>query len=463
MSTRPVWAEIALDRLTANYHFLRQSVASAVAAAAAGSPLPAPGLLAIVKANAYGHGVELCGPALAAAGARWLGVTSVDEGVQLRRALGVLPSHLGSPRILVMSSLWHGEADTLLDRSLTPVVWEPYHFELLVEAARRRNLGRAKIAANIPVHLEIDTGMARQGVAPGQPLAALIAQYRTPSWPITIEGVMTHFRAPEMLAEPDTDQQLARFASALDQLAAAGLHPHYIHAGNSPTAVHPRHTAALAVLAARYHTRTGEPAQLMLRPGLALYGYPTRFRLDHAPSDTAALDEPAKQLSTPLAIGQSILQPVLTWKTRITSIRTLVPGEGVGYNSIYRAARPSRLALVPAGYADGLNRLLSNPIPSATSAMLVRGQRAPIAGRISMDQTMLDITDIPSARIGDEVVILGEQGKGHQGRNQQGAGQQPAPSTPEPITAWEHADLCQTIPYEILCNIAQRVPRLATD
>jgi alanine racemase len=458
MPTRPVWAEISLDRLTANYRFLCQS-----AAAASFPSGPAPELLAVVKANAYGHGIDLCGPALAAAGARWLGVTSVEEGAALRRALGVLPSPLGSARILVMSSLWLGEADTVLDRALTPQVWEPYQFDLLLEAACNRNLG----PASIPVHLEIDTGMARQGVAPGSALEVLLAQYCVAGSPLAIEGVMTHFRAPEMLAEPDTDQQLARFAAALDQLAAAGAQPKWIHAGNSATAVDPRHTAALATLASRYPASPGQPARLMLRPGLALYGYPTRFRspvaapaqAPHGPRLAAqrqspqtppevfpaALPESISSDMIPDSIpDQSALQPVLSWKSRISSLRTLAPGEGAGYNSIFRATRPTRLALIPVGYADGLNRLLSNPVPSKTSAMLVRGQRAPIAGRVSMDQTILDVTDIPSTSIGDEVVILGSQGDAT-------------------ITAADHADLCNTIPYEILCDIAARVPRGVVD
>ena len=415
MSTRPVWAEVSLDRLRGNFHLLRSTVARAA---------PAAELLAVVKANAYGHGVEVCGPALAAAGASWLGVTSVQEGIMLRRALGVLPSHLAAARILAMSSLWDGEADMVLDGGLTPQVWEPYQLALLSEAASRRSFA----PASVPVHLEIDTGMARQGVAPGPPLAALLP-HLAPGGPVFLEGVMTHFSAPEQLAASDTDRQLARFQEALAQLADAGIRAAWIHAGNSATVCDQHHTAMLATLAKSHG------AHLMLRPGLALYGYPVRFTL----SATA----PAVESST-----QESLRPVLFWKTRITSLRLLAPGEGAGYNSTFRASRPTRLALVPLGYADGLNRLLSNQ-----GAMLVRGGRAPIAGRISMDQTLLDVTDIPGAAIGDEVVILGEQASGAQPRNSINAS----------ITAWEHADLCGTIPYEILCGVASRVPRQVID
>jgi alanine racemase len=225
---------------------------------------------------------------------------------------------------------------------------------------------------------------------------------------------MTHFSAPEVLDRFDTEAQLTRFAEALAQVRDAGLRPQWLHAGNSATVFDPACRAALVALAESCE------AQCMLRPGLALYGYPVRF----LPAESC---------------GQGELQTVLAWKTRISSLRELAPGQGVGYNSTFRAARPTRLALAPVGYADGLNRLLSN-----CGAMLVRGQRAPVVGRVSMDQTLLDVTGIAGAAIGDEVVILGEQGG-------------------EVITAWEHADLCRTIPYEILCNLAGRVPRVVTD
>ncbi len=405
VSTRPTAAQVSIARLRANYTLLCHAAASSAAGA--------PEVLAVVKANAYGHGVELCGPALAAAGARWLGVTSVEEGALLRRALGMLPSPMAAARILVMSGLWEGEAKTLLDRALTPQVWEPYQLRLLDAAAR----AQGKAAASVRVHIEVDTGMARQGVAPGAPLAGLLAELGQAST-LRVEGVSTHFSAPEQLHNGDTAAQVARFAQALAQVAAAGLRPEWLHAGNSATVFDPMATASLLALSARHGAR------LMLRPGLALYGYAPHF--------------------TPPAILLPPLQPVLSWSTRITSLRSLSPGEGVGYNSTFRASRPTRLALVPAGYADGLSRLLSN-----RGKMLVHGQSAPIAGRVSMDQTMLDVTDVPGAAIGDEVAILGRQ-----------AGADGALST---ITAEDHAGLCGTIPYEVLCNISARVPRHALD
>jgi len=167
-------------------------------------------------------------------------------------------------------------------------------------------------------------------------------------------------------------------------------------------------------------------ARLMLRPGLSLYGYAPRFAGAGPPV------APADRLSAKL-------RPVLSWKTRIASLRTIEAGESAGYNSTFRAVRPTRLGLLPMGYADGLNRLLSN-----RGSVLVHGKRAPIAGRISMDQTVLDVTDIPAVEIGDEAVIIGSQGE-------------------DSITAYELADLAGTIPYEVLCAVAARVPRVLVD
>jgi alanine racemase len=167
-------------------------------------------------------------------------------------------------------------------------------------------------------------------------------------------------------------------------------------------------------------------ARLMLRPGLALYGYLPRF--------VPPLQAPSRSEG---------LQPVLAWKTRVVSLRTIAAGESAGYNMTFRASQQTRLALVPVGYADGLNRLLSN-----RAHVLVRGQRVPIAGRVSMDQTILDVTDVPGVEIGDEVVLIGEQG-GERGMTR--------------ITAYDLADATGTIPYEVTCAISARIPRVMVD
>ncbi|HMD18676.1 MAG TPA: alanine racemase [Alloacidobacterium sp.] len=392
MPTRPVWAEVSRSRLLANWNLLR-----------AAAPDDAD-VLAVVKADAYGHGATTCAPLLECAGASWLGVTCVLEGIALCRACP-------EARILIMSGLWNGEADAIIEHRLTPQVWEPFHFDLLEAAARRRGSG----SQSVPVHLEIDTGMARQGVPSLDALKTLLARYGAES-SLQIEGVMTHFSAPEVLDPDETETQITRFAAALDVIADHGIRPLWIHAGNSATLFVPEHLRALGELARKHSAR------LMLRPGLALYGYLPRF--------VPRLSDASEACS---------LRPVLAWKARVVSLRNIDANESAGYNMTFRATRRTRLALIPVGYADGLNRLLSN-----RGHALVRGHKVPIAGRVSMDQTILDVTDIPEVEIGDEVVLIGEQGG-------------------ERISAYDLADSTGTIPYEVTCAISARVPRLLVD
>ncbi|AXC11425.1 Alanine racemase [Acidisarcina polymorpha] len=406
MHTRPVWAEISRHNLIANYLELRRLAREHVSAGASVE------VLAVVKADAYGHGLRVCSPLLAGAGADWLGVTSVEEGV---RARAVCPES----SILVMSGLWHGEADAILEHRLTPLIWERFHLDLLENATQQRSIPDGSIA----VHLEIDTGMSRQGVPipdpQGKEVGAILERLRA-SPALRLEGVATHFSAPEVIDGEDTKRQRSCLEMAIELIAASGLRPRWIHAGNSATLLEGEQIEPLRQLAARIG------AQLMLRPGLSLYGYAPRF-------------SGAGELEADGRMAGSGLFPVLAWKTRVTSLRTIGPGEGAGYNATFRAERATRLALLPLGYADGLSRLLSN-----RGSVLVHGRRAPIAGRISMDQTIVDVTDIPGVEIGDEVVVLGKQGG-------------------VAIDAYELADLMGTIPYEVLCDIAERVPRVPVD
>lgn len=381
MTTHPVWAEISRSNLLHNFRLLRSLAAPAE-------------LLAVVKANAYGHGAAVCSQALANGGAQWLGVTSVDEGVAVRAACP-------DTKILAMCGLWPGEAETARAHHITPVVWEPIHLD---EAARS--------GQPLSVHLEIDTGMSRQGVRLAELPGLLDKLQGLPS--LHLDGVMTHFHSPEVLDCAATEQQITQFVTAIDTIAARGLHPRWIHSGNSATLLNSG-AAGLIAIAKKYG------AQAMLRPGLALYGYEPRFTDGAKPASAAEL------------------KPVLAWKSRVASLRTIEPGETAGYCATFRATRPTRLALLAVGYADGLNRLLSN-----RGAVLLRGRRAPIAGRISMDLTIIDVTDIPDVEIGDEAVLIGIEGA-------------------KEITAYDHADIAGTIPYEILCNINARVPRVMVD
>lgn len=386
--TRPVWADISRSALLHNFRVLRDLAGPDVSVAA------------VIKANAYGHGATLCAPWLAEAGAEWLGVTCVEEAVAVRAVCS-------RQRILVLSGLWEDEADTVIEHCLTPVVWEPYHLELLEAAARRAGLK----PQSLPVHLEIDTGMSRQGAVPSA-LLDLLQRFENNS-PLRLEALMTHFHSPEELDSGATTEQVKVFATAIDTIIAAGLRPDMLHAGNSANLLSGRAIERLRNLAASHHAR------LMLRPGLALYGYAPEF-------DGSAVEFPAPTL-----------RPVLSLKTRITSLRSIPRGASVGYNATFRAERPTRIALLPIGYADGVSRRLSN-----AGQVLIRGERAPVAGRVSMDQIMIDVSHIPAAAIGDEAVLIGAQ-------------------QAQQITAEDLAKICSTIPYEILTSITARVPRIA--
>ena len=403
---RPTVAEIRLAALRQNLSLLEANVHKHAGLRAL--------VLPVIKADAYGHGAALCARALVEGragdeGEQWLGVTTVEEALELRRALGQR-----RPRLLVMSGFFPGEEGQVLQHHLTPQVWEGWHLQLLDAAARRIGLP----PRSVPVHLEMDTGMSRQGVAPGEALATLLRSAGCErDSPLAIEGVLTHFSSPEVLESPVMAEQVRRFKGALEQLRAVGIRPRWIHAGNSANALAGGMLGELAELA------RGNGATLMVRPGLALYGVPTRFTPELAADRTVALER---------------LEPVLQWRSEITSIRMVGAGATAGYNETFHAgAEGARLALLPVGYADGLRRELSG-----RGAVLVRGQRAPIAGRISMDQTIVDVSGVPEAGMGDPVVLLGAQGS-------------------EQMTAQEHADLCGTIPYEVLCGISKRVPRVA--
>jgi alanine racemase len=391
MPTRPLWAEVSRHRLLANYKKLLGM---------AGSPAE---LMPVVKANAYGHDVLACAPLLAAAGARWLGVTSTEEGVAVR---AVCPES----RILLMSGIFRGEADTVIDQGLTPVVWEPWQLDVLQEAGVRRSMPAGSVAA----HLEIDTGMSRQGVRVAD-VPAILPRFRDGSC-VRLEGVMTHFSAPETMSSVRPNPQLAGLEASIQLMVDRGLRPQWLHAGNSSSVVAGPDREILLEMAARMG------AGLMLRPGLALYGYLDRLTLDGLSWE-----------------GEPGFAPVLAWKTQVTSLRTVQAGEAVGYGGSFVAERETRLALLPVGYADGYNRLLSN-----RGQVLVRGQRASIAGRVSMDQTVVDVTQLAGVSIGDEVVLLGSQGG-------------------DSIDAWELADLVETVPWEVLCAISSRVPRVIVE
>ena len=394
MPTRPCWVEIRTQAFEANFRFL-----AALAA-------PHAELLAIVKADAYGHSLVLCAPAAVRAGARWLGVTSVEEGVAAR---ALCPE----ARVLVIGGLFPGQGAALVAHRLTAVAWEPWQLDEVEIAAQDAGAQ----AGSVPIHLEIDTGMSRQGVdAAG--LLPMLARFGAGS-PLKLEGVMTHLFAADEADGAVTEAQLVQLDKVLEQVSAEGLWAEWLNVGNS-AALLAGQAEAIAALAARHGMKA------LLRPGLALYGLAPTYEPAFEPEDPA-----------PLSAALTRLQPVLSWKTRVTGVRDIPAGAVVGYNGTFVATEPMRLALLAAGYADGIDRQLGNRF-----SLLVRGQYAPLVGLISMDQTVIDVTDIPGVKPGDEVVIIGTQDS-------------------ETITAFDHAEVTGTIPWEIFTRIGARVRRVA--
>jgi alanine racemase len=404
MTNRPCWAEISTQAIESNYKLLKQVATSA----RANTTLPVD-LLAIVKANAYGHGLAIVAPAVVRAGARWLGVTSVEEGIAART---VCPN----AEILVISGPFPGQGNAVLENRLTPVLWTPQQLDELEAAARKAQHRPQSIA----VHLELDTGMSRQGVAAAD-LDTILARFPADS-PLKLDGLMTHLYAADESDNRATHEQLSRLAAMVETIAAAGHNPRILHAGNSAALLAGEVAEILLPLCTKHNM------QPMLRPGLALYGLAPEFVPDEPPH---------------LAELRLKLQPALQWKTRIVSLRTIAPGDVIGYNGTFIATEPMRIALLAVGYADGLRRSLSGSAGSNCGHVLIHGQQAPIAGRISMDQTVVDVTEIPAASIGDEVILLGQQGS-------------------ESLTAEDHARWAETIPWEIFTGISQRVARIAT-
>lgn len=408
------WVEVSGQRLAANYKVL---------AKAAGADMA---VLAVVKANAYGHGAEVCAPVVVRAGAEWLGVTDAVEGVAVQAALLAAeagrarqPIPLPMPRILVMCGLLPEDAGAIVEHGLTPVVWEQQQMEWLADAVRRRG------SAPLPVHLEIDTGMARQGVAGGEDLQAVL-RWLGVQKSLQLKGVMTHFVSAEVAGSPLTLVQRERFEEALRAVGAAGLRPAWVHAGNSSTVDNDlagcgSHGSSLVWLR---RLAAGVGARAMVRSGLGLYGY--CLPIEHVEGVDClpgALHDAQPQV-------RPVVRPVMTWKTRVIGVREVRMGDTVGYNATFVAQRPMRLALLPAGYADGLRRELSGSNTRTGGWVMVQGRRAAIVGRVSMNLTVVDVTEIPEVRVGDEVILLGDG-----------------------VTAEDHARLAHTIAYEIVCGV----------
>ncbi len=376
VATRPTWAEVSLGTLRQNFRTVVKHAGAGVT------------VCAVVKADAYGHGAMECARALQTEGATWLGVTSLDEAIPLREA-GI------ESRILLMTGFWRGEESEIVRLRLTPTVWEPWHVESLENAAASGTVRQA-------VHLKVDTGMGRLGVALAELPAVLRALGAAPH--LVLEGLSTHLASSEIMDAPSVAEQEHRFAEAQRTVRAAGFDPSLVHMANTGALISRRETW-----------------NNMVRPGVALYGY-------YLPFQRAGREVSGGTLR--LAV-----KPVLTWKTRILSMRNFAANQALGYGGTYVTKAPAHVAVLPVGYADGYNRQLSN-----RGRVIVRDHYAPIIGSISMDLTLADVTGIPGIAVGDEVILLGT-------------------SDGLSVDALEHAGLANSSPYEILCNISKRVPR----
>jgi alanine racemase len=340
----------------------------------------------VVKANAYGHGATLVAPAALAAGADRLAVAAVNEGIDLRAAGIEAP-------ILVMGYAPGWQAEDLVRYRLTAALYD-------WEVAQAFNAVAQSLGSTLSVHVKVDTGMRRLGLYPADVPAFLQQLATLPS--IDVEGIYTHFSTADEADKSFSRRQIGEFVSMLETSTALGVRPPLVHSANS--------AATLSLADAHFDG---------VRCGISIYGL-------HPSAET------------PLPGG---FCPALRWVARIAQIKDLNPGDAVSYGNTYIADRPRTLAVIPVGYADGFPRA-----PRTWGSVLIGGRLAPIRGRVCMDQTMADITDIlaegASIRVGDEVVLIGAQGNAH-------------------LRAEDVAGQLGTINYEVVSRLMARIPRVA--
>ncbi len=366
---RPTYATVNLAALAHNLSRIRRYLS------------PGCEVMAIVKANAYGHGAVECAQVLTRQGIGRFAVASLDEGIELRQA-GI------SAPIVVLGALFEAQIADLVAHQLTPVVSDGRILPTLAKAARSH-------PTRYPIHLKIETGMGRLGFSPEELLSLLDGPLLQS--PLQVEGMMTHLADADGTDTTFTERQLGAFHAILEQVRQRGLTVPLVHTANSAAIV-----------------RFPEAHFSLVRPGIMLYGYHT----------------------LPTSVPAPDLTPVLTLRSTIVQLRTIPRGGTVSYNGTFVATRPTRIAVLPIGYADGYSRRLSN-----RGSVLIQGRRAPIVGLVCMDMTMVDVTDIAPVQVGETATLIGQQGG-------------------ESIWADEVANWIGTIAYEILCGIGSRVPRL---
>ena len=346
-------------------------------------------IMAIVKADAYGHGAVPCARiAVESGAANYLGAGVIEEGIELRE------NGLNAP-ILILGSIFPDEAEDLVRHNLATILCTQPLAQALSKEAEKQD-------KTVSVHIKVDTGMNRLGISP-ENLPALLDQVRNLK-NLKIEAVSTHFSSADDEDLSVTQAQLEKFQTALTILQKEGVHTPIVHCAN---------TSALFKFPESHFN--------MVRPGLILYG------VLPSPSLRPVIDQ-----------GENPFQPVMQWKSQIILLKPIAKNQPVSYSGSFTTQRDSLIATLPIGYADGLHRMLSNKMD-----VLIRGRRAPQVGNICMDMILIDVTDIPDVQAGDEVVIFGRQGD-------------------EMISVEELAVKGKTIPYEILCSVSKRVPRIYT-
>ncbi len=365
---RPTLAEIDLSAISFNLKGIKAKVHPA-------------GIMAVVKANAYGHGdIEICKTALKS-GVDYLGVACVEEGIALREA------GIDAP-MLVFSSAGLNQTDFYIQYDLEATIFDEAGLFNLSQSAK-------KLGKDAVVQIKVDTGMGRMGIDWRQSTEYIKKVYQTPH--VKIQGVYTHFATSDHLDKSFALLQLERFNQVFDELKDNGIDIPLKHAANSG-----------AVL------DLPESCFDIVRPGITMYGY-----------------YPSSQTSESIS-----LKPALTFKTKIVYIKEIEKGASVSYDRTFIAPKKTLIASLPVGYADGYNRLLSG-----TGEVLIRGKRFPVVGRVCMDLIMVDLGDDREIKVGDEVVLIGAQGN-------------------DSISIQSICEKCNTIPYEIICRLSGRVPRI---
>ena len=372
---RPTWAEINLNNLAANFNVIKERVSHVAK------------VLAVVKADAYGHGAVQCARRLAKEGAEWFGVAIPEEGIELRAA------GIGQP-ILVLGGFWDGQAAACIRQRLTTVVYRLDMIAALDQVA-------SETGGVADVHVKVDTGMGRLGVRMDQ-LAEFLSGLKK-FQNVRIDGVLTHFAAADDDAcEPLTNVQIRRFHEAVAMFREHGYNPTYLHLANSAGIYsHP------------------EAWGNMVRPGGVLYGL-WRDVL-------------------PTTINDAGVRQVMSLHSRISLLKWVPEGETIGYGCTFEASRKTLIATLPIGYHDGYMRGLSN-----RAKVIVRGVYAPVVGRVSMDLTLVDVTNVPDVELNDTVMLLGTE------RN----------NSKVSITAEDLARIAGTLSYEVTCGVGPRVPKV---